>query len=369
MKVCIIGGIFDKPAEYRASHRLTPETILAEGLTSRGVSVTTAGHAERVDLSPFDIVHVHHLGVGALRAVLVPTAGVVYTNHRPFIGLPSWRTRLVGVDFLQPTVSDLRAGAATRLIMRCADIAVALSEREADVHRRLYHVPPKSQAIIPNGIPASTFAAASRELAEPPELLYIGQLVPFKQVDVLLRALAALPEPALLRLVHQVADLRPQLTLQARQLGIADRVCFEGPKKPEEIAVLLSRATALVLPSAMEALPSVITEAMLAGVPVVATRVGGITEQVGPNGYVVEPGSAVGLTEALSVTIRERARWLDRSEEIRASAVDRFSVDRMLDDHVSAYERVLSTPHRRRQERRAALWRRSAAVASRSQRR
>lgn len=365
MKVCIVGGIFDKGADYRSKHRMTPETILATGLESRGVSVTTAGHRQPPQASQFDIIHVHHLGPGALRTTMDPSsAAFVYTHHQAFVGLPSLMTKLVGIDCLRPSISGLRAGAAARLVMRCADTAIALSWREAEVHRKLYHLREENQAVIANGIPSGLFTTANRAPADPPEFLYVGQLVPLKRVEVLITALAVLPEPVVLRLVHQVDDLRVQLGLQARHLGIEHRVLFEGPKTPEEIAVLLDRATALVLPSAMEALPSVISEALLAGVPVVATNVGGVGDQVGAYGRLVEPGSPTALAEAMYEVIQQRAGWLERTDAIRRWALSRFSVDQMIDDHIAAYERALSRHQRRRNNWQVAPWRHLASVVS-----
>ena len=98
MRVCIVGGIFDKPADYRARHSVSPETVLADGLGERGWQVTAAGHSARLPFGKFDLVHVHHFGRAALR--LAATAGrppFVFTTHDPFAmnGLHvGWRRRL-----------------------------------------------------------------------------------------------------------------------------------------------------------------------------------------------------------------------------------------------------------------------------------
>ena len=362
MRVLIVGGIFDKPEQYRASHRVTPETVLADGLAARGADVTRAGHGESFDVAPFDVVHVHHLGAGALRAALAPGgAAFVYTHHRPFVGLPTLRTMLLGVDTVRPRLGDVRAGAAVRLVTRCADAVVALSRREAEVHRRLYRVPAERQAVIPNGIPPEPFVSVVRSPADPPELVFVGQLVPFKRVDLLLDAVATLDVPARVRLVYQVDDLRAPLAERVVRLGLADRVTFEGPKPPEDIARLLATATALVLPSAMEALPSVLTEAMLAGVPVVAADVGGVRDQVGRGGVVFQPGSVPARAAALDGVVRERDRWLTRSGDIRDEALRRFSVAAMVAAHVDLYDDVLRRPgRRRRHDTRVGVWRRAA---------
>jgi len=362
MKVGIVGGIFDKSSAYRASHRITPETVLADGLSSRGVDVVCAGHLDPFDMDGSDVIHVHHLGAGALRGALDPgRARFVYTHHRPFVGMPTFRSRLLGVDSTELSPGAVRAGAATRLVMRCADAVIALSPWERDVHRRWYHVPPDRQAVIPNGVPAGPFTAAVRALSDPPEVVFVGQLATFKRVDLLLDAVAMLDSPVLVRMVYQVDDRRADLERQVARLGIGDWVVFEGPRPPEGIAALLARACALVLPSAMEALPSVVTEAMLAGVPVVATDVGGVRDQVGEHGFVVPPGSAPALAAAIESVVRDRSGWLAKCGQIRASALERFSVDRMVDDHIELYERMLRGGLSIRRRQRAVQPLRSAA--------
>src|ERR1022692_1020271 len=67
MRICIVGGIFDKPADYRAQHSISPETVLADGLRQRGWQVTLSGHSAPLPPGNFDLVHVHHFGRAALR--------------------------------------------------------------------------------------------------------------------------------------------------------------------------------------------------------------------------------------------------------------------------------------------------------------
>jgi glycosyltransferase involved in cell wall biosynthesis len=157
--------------------------------------------------------------------------------------------------------------------------------------------------------------------------------------------------PGTLRIIHQVDELRAALEGQARDRGLGNRIQFEGALPPEQIAQVLAGATALVLPSDMEALPSVVTEALLVGTPVVATDVGGVREQIGSNGYVVERGNRGALAHALRAVLNERDRWLSATPEIRADARLRFGVDRMVDDHLALYQSLGATrrdPRRRR---------------------
>src|SRR5436309_1825816 len=98
MRICIAGGIFDKPAAYRAKHGISPETVLADGLRERGLDVSVCGLREPLAISGADLVHVHHFGRAAIRMALqLKRPPFVFTSHDPFAmnGLPvGWKRRL-----------------------------------------------------------------------------------------------------------------------------------------------------------------------------------------------------------------------------------------------------------------------------------
>src|SRR5205085_4581719 len=105
--------------------------------------------------------------------------------------------------------------------------------------------------------------------------------------------------PVELDLVYQVADEEASLREEARQLGL-EHVRFLGPRSPEQLAQLYAACHVFVLPSMGEALPSVVSEAMFVGRPVVGTEVGAVPEQVGDFGIVVAPGHGLALACAVS---------------------------------------------------------------------
>src|SRR6185437_4899661 len=90
-----------------------------------------------------------------------------------------------------------------------------------------------------------------------------------------------------------------ELTQLVLQLGLEGRVMFLGPKSPNELKDLYQTADVFVLPSSGEALPSVVSEAMLCGTPVVASNVGGVREQLGEFGVTVPPGNVDRLALAV----------------------------------------------------------------------
>src|SRR6476661_5437077 len=139
MRVCLVGGIFGKPPEYRESHSRTPETTLAAGLRARGHTVTERGHCGPYDFAGFDVVHVHHLGAGAVAAATARSAPrLAFTPH-----------------WLRHDTAARRA--AMRLVMARAGAVVALSETEARWQRGEFRSLEARQHVIPNGIDAATF--------------------------------------------------------------------------------------------------------------------------------------------------------------------------------------------------------------------
>ncbi len=337
MKVCLVGGVFGKPQAYRAKHALTPETILAENLRAKGVIVDTVAHAEFVPSPTYDVVHVHHLATGAITmAASTGRVPFVFTTHETAI--------LTGYE--QSLVRKM----AHRYVLRQCDALVALSEREARYLRDFIHnrIP---VTVIPNGIPAERFllnAAAHGPTDRPRRLLFVGQLIPLKGVDVLLHALCQVSKTAAVELflVYQNAQLEKHYRDLARQLGVLDKVHFVGFLGVEELAAMYGNVDVLVLPSYGECLPSVITEAFLCGLPVVATNVGGIPDQVGSYGKIVSPGDSGELSTAILATLEEIRYGDARRHDRRAYAEQAFNVANMTERHLELYETVIKAKHR-----------------------
>jgi glycosyltransferase involved in cell wall biosynthesis len=349
MRICIAGGIFGRSEAYRAVHRHTPETTLVDGLRARGHSVDAVGHGEFVPSERYDVIHVHHLG----RAAYLMAATPIRT---PFIFTGHDAKMLCGFER-----NPLRREAFRTVAHRCA-VAVALSHAEADFIQEFAR-PPRVE-VIANGVPAAEYEAA--DLDGPPVrsgILFAGQLIPMKGVDTLLRAMKLLDGWSRLRLTlaYHNAQLERPLRALADELGIARCVRFAGPQAPEQLAALYRVSEVFVLPSRAESLPTVITEALLAGTPVVATNIGGVREQIGRFGSLVAPGDPEVLAAAIS-------RWLvapptpAARHAMREHARTRFSPAAMVEAHVKLYESAAGHARARRRGRtidaalRAAIW-------------
>jgi glycosyltransferase involved in cell wall biosynthesis len=333
MKICIVGGIFDKPLDYREKLAFTPETVLASGLSLRGFEVTTVGHRFFQPSEQFDIVHVHHLGKGALR--MAATSGsrsrFVFTTHNGPI--------LCGCE------KSLARNVAFRYVVNRSDAVVALCEAEAKLLCQMGNGPTRIE-VIPNGTPSDVFRPLSHldGKREPSHrILFVGQLVPLKGVHILLQALKELRGswPLELLLVYQTNHLAQHCRRFARKLGVADQVKFLGFLSVTELATTYRNVDMVVLPSFAECLPSVITESLLSGTPVVATRVGGVPEQVGPFGELANPGDVKELTSAIERLLIRFPYFAASAHEMRAHAMKRFSVENMIDAHIRLYQDLL----------------------------
>ncbi len=338
MRIGLVGGIFDRDASLRAKHLLTPETVLLDGLQGAGIDVHAVGHAGFAPGDAYDLVHVHHFGKAALQmATARSRTRFIFTGHNGLIVTGHERSRL--------------RRSAFHYVVGKADAFVALSEAEAAYYRAAGA--PEKVRLIPNGIPAEVFRL--REDAGKPvpadgaaryDLLYVGQLIDWKGVDILLTALAPLRRQwdVRLRLVYHNAHLEAMLRRLACELGIAEHVTFVGILGPAALADEYRRADLLVLPSFADCLPSVVTEALLCGTPVVAGAVCGVPEQVGAYGRVVPPGDAAALAGAIAAVLQERPRFRSLATEMRSYAARKYNPAAMVRAHLELYRDVLARP-------------------------
>lgn len=146
-------------------------------------------------------------------------------------------------------------------------------------------------------------------LADFEVVLWVGRFAPLKNVSLLIEAFAALAPRrprAMLVLVGEGA-LEGRLRSDARRLGIEQRVRFVGAKPLAELPAWYSMADVFALPSSFDNSPNVLLEAMACGLPVVATRVGGVGRYVenGSTGLLVEPGQAPALAAAIERVLND----------------------------------------------------------------
>ncbi|MBT9463776.1 glycosyltransferase [Hydrogenophaga sp.] len=152
------------------------------------------------------------------------------------------------------------------------------------------------------------------------EILYVGQLIARKRIDLLLQAFSQLAVPsARLRIIGKGKE-EQGLRQLAGQLGIAERVSFSQGMPNAETVAAMAAADVLVLPSRFDGWGAVVNEALMVGTPVICSNRCGASDVIenGRNGYVFEAGNAPALLERLR-SFCEDFHW-DRAELARAES-------------------------------------------------
>jgi glycosyltransferase involved in cell wall biosynthesis len=189
------------------------------------------------------------------------------------------------------------------------------------------------------GIPEGRFAVG-----------WIGRMTAVKRTDDLLVALKELRAggiDACLCLVGDGPD-RAKLEQRAHELGLAHDTLFLGYQ--EEVGPYYAAFDAVILASGNEGTPVSAIEALAAGRPVVATRVGGVPDVVrdGKDGFLVEPGATAELADRLSRLALDPRLRKRMGEEGRARVLSRYAVERLVDDVDRLYRSLLSAEGARR---------------------
>ena len=177
---------------------------------------------------------------------------------------------------------------------------MALSQNE--LLRYPASVRSKSQLIY-NGVDASLFKPRRSALDPNKEfrLLYVGQIIKLKRVHLAVRMVANLRKrgvPAQLTIATHRPTLLPEVLTTVQSLGVEKFVQVQEGLTQKEISCQMDAAHLLVLPSRTEALSTVITEAVLSGLPVLGFDVGGISEQVPPGTPILHHNDSAGFLEA-----------------------------------------------------------------------
>lgn len=182
--------------------------------------------------------------------------------------------------------------------------------------------------VIPNGVDIDLFAPADRERTLPLTVGYCGRLSEEKDPVAFLR-LAARCDGLPLRFVMAGAGpLQSDVLRQMRRLRLRDRVEFLGPVA--DMPGLLQSLDLLVLPSRVDGRPNVVLEALASGVPILATRVGGLPEMVddGETGWLWDITDGDAPIDFLRTISQEPGLLDELARAARAAAVARFSIER-----------------------------------------
>jgi colanic acid/amylovoran biosynthesis glycosyltransferase len=228
-----------------------------------------------------------------------------------------------------------------------SDFNVEFLERRLGIDRRRVHV-------VHSSIDVERIEARPTPRGETLRLLMVGSMEKRKGVDVLLRALALLGDlDYSCEFIGDGPD-RTMLLRLAANLGVSDRVAFQGARTFEDVAEAYRSADLILVPSTLgprgrtEGIPNVIIEALAYRRPVIASRISGIPELVedGKTGLLVEPGSA----EELAAAIRRLAEDPDAADRLaaagRRAVEERFELGRNVDRQLALFRAHSATTDR-----------------------
>jgi glycosyltransferase involved in cell wall biosynthesis len=290
-----------------------------------------------VNRGSFQIIHAHNAATGVIASII----GWL-TGKKVIVKIPSLKY-----------VQYLNGGSLSRelrrwIITKKTDRFIAVSTEMLEALREA-GIAPEKLALISNGIeltaPRNTNPCAlKQELSENPErpvVLFVGRLVKEKGVDRLLRAWASLPgHETMLLLIVGDGPLREDLESQAKKLRLFPSVRFLGHQA--EVSKFYSVADLFVLPSKTEGMSNSLLEAMAAGLPVVASKVGGNKDVIEDqqSGFLVDWEDTTLCAEML-LTLLSDTELRQRMGNAARRQVSAFAMSDVAERYHDLYQAVL----------------------------
>lgn len=310
-----------------------------------GVCLRTAAQVATLlaELRP-DVLHTHQVGAlfhagRAARSLGIPV--VVHTEHGNHLGKPGvsrlrrWRTAWLwwwAARYARKfycVSKDIMAEMSSRRIVPVHKLSVILNGINTDPFREAVD---RTEVRAAFGIPANA-----------PLIGTVGRLNEVKNQELLIRAFARvrLEVPAARLLLVGDGPLRADLTGLAARLGVGDAVHFAGyQSRPERF---LATIDVFALTSRTEGLPLAVLEAWAAGLPVVASAVGGLPDLVtdGRTGLLFPSGDEAALAVLLRGLLRDRARRHALGEAGQNEVFERYDLRRMAAEYEAQYQALL----------------------------
>lgn len=313
---------------HRATFGLTsfPLVVRTIEMARALARAVTAIHARK----PLDLIEIPEV---TLPFVKLPVPYLVRLHSAAW----TWR-QLLGEKQPRADALEIRMERAT---LQKANAVSAPSRMLADFVRAECGMESLPIEIIPYPVDTNRFCPVAQR-ANTKRVLFVGRVEARKGADVLLRAvprvLAQHPDAEFIFAGHVNEELRNLVDAAPPQ------VKFLGVVPHGELPALYQRATVVVVPSLWDNSPNVIYEAMACGVPVVASRVGGIPELVenGATGLLVPPRDVPATTEAILDLLSNRARCAEMGRRGNEKAIACYKVETILDQTMAVYQHLVA---------------------------
>lgn len=248
--------------------------------------------------------------------------------------------------------TDLRISAEAGIIAG-VDRVVCATEQERAMIRQLYNADPAKVRVIPLGVDLDRFQPADKEaaraalgLTDERIVLFVGRIEPLKGIDILINAASMLDSDVDCSVIIVGGD--ESTSTQVRKLrdlakvrGIENRVAFTGAVDHTLLPLYYNAADICVVPSHYESFGLVAVEAMASGIPVIASRVGGLTGTVrdGETGYLVPWLCPEPFAERIELLLDNEPLRRSLGEAAR-DAVGRFHWESVADSVLNMYEEL-----------------------------
>jgi glycosyltransferase involved in cell wall biosynthesis len=286
-----------------------------------------------------DVIHGQEIGLNSDIAARC-SRNCVVTVH----GIRYLETRLYDESGVRSTVRAKLVHNVARRVLRRARVVISISKYDADELAGLIRGARMSIA-NPTG---TEFFALAPATPTAPRLLFAGALIPLKNplgiVNAFARVRDSIPS-ARLALIGPQPDTAYASLIRDRiaALGLTDHVEIVGFVDNERMLREIADARAVVLFSLQENAPTIIAQAMAAGKPVVASRVGGVPEMVddGVTGYVVESEDESELADRLRTVLDDQALCLRMGSRAHDEARARFTPEAVAEMTVAAYRTAM----------------------------
>jgi glycosyltransferase involved in cell wall biosynthesis len=294
----------------------------------------------------FDVVHAHSTKAGLLGRIAARLAGVsviLFTAHGWAFteGRSFWkRSLLAWIERFATRYSTKIICVSEHDYRLALEFKVARPEQLMVIHNGLDSQPYLSPSFYRGEVTSTLLSFLGRKGVEGRAVVtFVGRLAAPKDPLTLLQAIQKVPDCKML--IVGDGPLRRELEGFIQQNGLGERVLLVGAS--DRIPEILAASDIFVLSSYWEGLPLVIIEAMLAGLPVVATRVGGVPELIeeGVTGLLVPPGNPVELARALRALLDDESLRRRMGEAGKKRALELFTLDRMIEQYQQLYKGVI----------------------------
>jgi glycosyltransferase involved in cell wall biosynthesis len=291
-----------------------------------------------------DVIHAHLTYAGIWSALVSRKTGIPSVTS---LHVAPSATRELVKSWRHRVMTDLRDRLMRWVLKRWASAVVMVSAALRDTYLAAGGLDPAKIRVVHNGIElqrfdgdrAATRARLEQEFGIPagvPIAVTVSVLRPKKGVEVLIGAIQQVPNAVFL--IIGDGSMREEWTALAERNGIADRIRWAGYRR--DVDQLLAGADVFVHPSLDDAFPTVLLEAMAAGLPVVASNVGGIPEIVQPGitGQLVPPGDAAALAAAIRGLLA--SDFTSTRTVAKTAAAQRFSTAAWIERLERVYDEV-----------------------------